>query len=142
MQWDKCLESDIPIIDHEHRELLNQLVRLMDESKPDRIRVMLTFLNEYVVKHFAHEQVLHKKSSYPKTVEHKAAHMDFLERVSLMEKQYDDEGDNLAMLQKIIETVSIWLKEHIMGQDREFADFYKGLAQNEKEWLGSFKYEP
>lgn len=138
MQWDKSLESDIPVIDHEHKELVCQLSNLLDESQPNRVQEMLDFLKDYVVKHFAHEQVIHKKCNYPRAAEHKQAHIDFIDRFNSLEELYLTKENDLKVLQTLIETVNNWLKEHIMGQDKEFAEYFKGLDSEQMETYGRF----
>ena len=128
MQWDRSLESDIPVIDHEHRELVEQISRLVDESNPEHIREMLDFLKEYVVKHFAHEQVMHRKLDYPKAAEHKATHVAFVNTFIELEEEYIEKGSNPEMLEKLTNILKDWLKEHIMGQDMDFSDYFKTLA--------------
>lgn len=128
MNWDSSLESNIPVIDHEHRELVEQLSRLVNESNPEHIQQMLDFLKEYVVKHFAHEQVMHRKLAYPKTDEHKATHVAFVSTFLELEEEYVEKGSNPEMLQKIVAILNDWLKNHIMGQDKDFADYVHALA--------------
>ena len=139
MEWDASLESDIEVIDHEHKELVGQLSHLMDESNQNRVEEMLGFLKRYVVQHFSHEQLMHKSSNYPKAAEHKQAHINFIDTFAVLEKQFYAEGSNLEMLQKVIEVVNTWLKEHIMGLDKEFAEYYKALNQTEEVAVEEFE---
>lgn len=125
MEWDINLESGIPVIDHEHKELFRQLSMLLDKNQQNRIAEMLDFLGEYVVRHFAHEQVMHNAHEYPKAAEHKAAHLAFIEKFNALEEQFAAEGNSLEMLQKVVAAVDAWLKRHIMGEDKEFAEYYK-----------------
>lgn len=127
MQWDESLESKIPVIDHEHKELVTQLASLMDESRPDRVREMLSFLKEYVIQHFAHEQLLHRSARYPKAHEHKIAHIDFISTFGDMEERFVAEGETPELAWAVGEAVTDWLKRHIMGEDREFAEYYNRL---------------
>lgn len=129
ISWDSALESGIPVIDYEHKELVEQLAALMDESRPDRVEAMLRFLKDYVVKHFAHEQVMHKSSGYPKAAEHKQAHTNFVNTFLDLEDEYFEKGSNSETLQKLTTVVSDWLLKHIMGQDMEFAEYYKAMIR-------------
>lgn len=124
MQFDKDLECGVPVIDHEHREMIRHLSDLMDETRENRIQEMLAFLKDYVVVHFAHEQLLHRDSRYPKAEEHKRIHKDFIQTFLDLEEEYHLKGNNPATLQRLIRVANDWLIEHIMGQDREFADYY------------------
>ena len=130
MLWDSSLESGVPIIDYEHQLLVGHLENLINESNPEQAREMLVFLADYVVKHFAHEQVLHRGSGYEKAEEHKVAHKDFVETIITLEEEYDDKGNDPEMLIKITDVVKDWLRDHIKGADMEFAEYYKEYVKN------------
>jgi hemerythrin len=131
MLWNKSLETGIPAIDEQHKELFRQVDILLDNSKQDRVAQTLKFLGAYVKKHFSDEQGLHLKSKYPKAEAHRKMHSDFVDAYVKMEKEYEPDGANkLQTLLKINKTVVDWLKNHIMIQDKDFAVYYK--AMNEK----------
>jgi hemerythrin len=122
------LETGIPAIDDQHKELFRQVDILLDNSKADRVPQTLKFLGEYVKKHFGDEQAMHLKSKYPKTAEHKKMHADFVAAYTKMVEEYTADSPNkLATLLKINKTVLDWLKHHIMIEDKDFATYYKGL---------------
>jgi hemerythrin len=128
MLWNKALETGIPTIDDQHRELFRQVDILLDTSKQDRVPQTLKFLGDYVKKHFNDEQTLHLKSKYPKTDAHRKMHADFVNAYVKMAKEYESDSTNkLATLLKINKTVVDWLKNHIMIEDKDFATYYKGL---------------
>jgi hemerythrin-like metal-binding protein len=131
MLWNKSLETGIPAIDDQHKELFRQVDILLDNSKQDRVTQTLKFLGSYVKKHFSDEQVLHLKSKYPKAEAHRKMHTDFESAFVKMEKEYEADGAGKPQtLLKINKTVVDWLKSHIMIQDKDFAAYYK--AMNEK----------
>lgn len=129
VSWHSSMESGIPIIDFEHKELVEQLAALIEESGADKVEEMLRFLKEYAVKHFAHEQVLHKNSGYPKAAEHKALHTAFVHAFVDLEEEYLEKGNNPEILQKLVAMVAEWLIKHIMGEDRKFAEYYAKVAK-------------
>lgn len=125
MYWDSSLECGISVIDQEHRELISRLQQLTHEPSPSVARSMLDFLSDYVVKHFAHEQVMHRQNEYPEADAHKEAHKDFVGRFLALEKKYDGEGGSPEMLREIVEFVGEWLRAHILGMDRDFSEYYR-----------------
>ena len=127
--WDKALECGIPSIDSEHKELFRQVGILMDESRSDRAATTLDFLSGYVVKHFTHEQIMHKASKYPASAAHKEMHDRFVVVYSSLRAEYERKGNNPETLIKIIKTIELWLRDHIMGMDCDFAEYYKKLNQ-------------
>ena len=74
----KDLETGNRIIDNEHRELLNAVNALLDACSAGKGRAQVSstvkFLNDYVDRHFAHEEQLQKQSGYPGYEAHHAFH--------------------------------------------------------------------
>ena len=72
------LETGNAIIDKEHRELIDAVNKLMDACSAgkgiDQINQTKKFLNDYVSRHFAHEEQLQQQSGYPGFTAHKAFH--------------------------------------------------------------------
>jgi hemerythrin len=129
MLWNSNLETGIPAIDAQHKELFRQVDILFDQSKKDRVPQTLKFLGEYVGKHFNDEQVLQAKSNYPKALAHKKMHTDFVAAFKKMKQEYDADPSSLTILLKINRAVADWLKNHIMIHDKEFAAYYKSLQK-------------
>ncbi len=129
MLWSKNLETGMPKIDEQHKELFRQVDILMDRGNEKRIPQTLEFLAGYVVRHFTDEQVLHVASRYPKALAHKQLHVDFVKKFKDLKKRYESEsgGNKLQLIMEINNVVIGWLKEHIMVHDKEFAAYYKGL---------------
>ena len=125
--WNKTLETGIPAIDDQHKELFRQVDVLFDNTEAERVPQMLEFLEKYVVKHFNDEQQLHLKAQYPKREQHKKMHVDFVAAFKKMKQSYDVDGAKLTVLLKINKSVGDWLKEHIMVHDKEFAKYCKSL---------------
>ena len=127
--WNQSLETGIPAIDAQHKELFRQVDILFDKNNKDRVPQTLKFLGEYVEKHFNDEQLLQLKSHYPKAIMHKKMHADFVTAFKKMKQEYDSGNGSLTVLLKINRAVSDWLKNHIMIHDKEFATYYKNLPK-------------
>ena len=125
--WNKSLETGIPAIDDQHKELFRQVGVLFDNTEADRVPQMLEFLEKYVEKHFSDEQQLHFKAKYPAREQHTKMHIDFAAAFKKMKQEYDAGGAKLAVLFKINKTVADWLRQHIMIHDKEFAKYCKSL---------------
>ena len=124
MIWNATLETGMPAIDDQHKELFRQARVLFDRENADRVTQTLDFLEKYVEKHFGDEQALHLKAQYPKLEPHKKMHAEFVIAFKKMQKEYEDEGHKLQVLLKINKTFSDWLTNHIMVHDKEFATYY------------------
>jgi len=121
------LETGLPKIDEQHKELFRQAEILLDKTKADRIPETIKFLGDYVVRHFIDEQGLQASVNYPKAGPHKELHNAFTARFGELKKKFEDSGDNLKfeVVMEINRVVVGWLKDHIMVHDREFADYHK-----------------
>ena len=129
MLWSDALETGIPKIDLQHKELFRQIDILMDRNNVDRIPGTLQCVGTYVIRHFSDEQVMHAASKYPNAEAHKKMHADFITKFKAMKKQYDEAGDKLEVILNINKMAIGWLKEHIMVQDKDFAKYYKNKTQ-------------
>lgn len=125
MLWNRTLETGIAKIDEQHKELFRQVDILVDRSQSERIPETLAFLGDYVIKHFRDEQAMHAASQYPRAEEHKKMHRDFVVKYQEMKKSYEGSGDKLTVVLNINKVVITWLKDHIMVQDKDFAQYYK-----------------
>ncbi len=133
MLWSKSFECGISAIDEQHKEIFRQVEVLTDVSNRERIPEMLDFLGQYVVNHFSTEEEMHLRYNYPKTEEHKAQHAAFIQTYLVLRKEYLASRGNLHQsLQaavKVNQAVFAWLREHIMGSDKEFSVYFKNLKK-------------
>lgn len=128
MLWNSTYETGIPIVDAQHKELFNQVEKLLDNSQANRINDTINFLEGYVVKHFSTEEKLQAQVGYAKMPQHKKAHANFIETFKQLKKEYQESGNNPIMAMKMTRTALNWLKEHIRGLDKEFAGVYLAMV--------------
>ena len=130
MEWARSYETGIKLVDQQHQELFRQVGVLLgddDKNKPvqERIEETLGFLGEYVLDHFGTEEKLMQMINYPKTVEHKKMHDDFVQTFLGLKQEYSTGNGSLPVLMKLSRVVLNWLKEHIMLQDKDFGEYYR-----------------
>jgi len=123
--WNETLETGMPAIDEQHKELFRQVEILFESDNVDRVTKTLDFLAKYVEKHFNDEQQLHQKTQYPKAELHKKMHLEFTNTYKTLKQDYDSSGAKLQVMLKINKIASEWLRNHIMVHDKEFAAYYK-----------------
>ena len=127
--WNARLETGIPKIDEQHKELFRQVGNLLDQTKAkaDRIPETLDFLGDYVIKHFTDEQGMQAAVRYPKAAAHKKMHTAFTSELKNLKKKFETAGDSLKfeVVTEINHTAINWLKDHIMVNDQEFAAYYR-----------------
>jgi len=126
--WNESLETGIPVIDNQHKELFRKLDILFYSTDSDRVSKTLEFFRKYVKKHFYNEQELQHKTQYPKADLHKKMRTDFIVAFREMKKEYDADRTQLPVLLRITRAIAGWLREHIMVHDKEFALYYKSLG--------------
>lgn len=129
MQWTKQLETGIPNIDEQHKELFRQIDVLLDMQRKDRIADTLDFFDGYVRKHFSDEQIMQATSHYPRAAEHKKYHEGFVTTFRELKGKYNKEGPTLTNKMAVNKTLIGWLKDHILVQDKDFAEFYRGTRK-------------
>jgi hemerythrin len=131
MQWADQFKIGIPKIDEQHKELFRQTEILLDRSKVDRVAETIQFLGDYVLRHFIDEQGMQAAVGYPKAEAHKKAHAAFAAKVGELKKQVEESSDDIKfnLATEINRTVIHWLKDHIMGHDKEFAVYYREHSQ-------------
>ncbi|MDR1481429.1 MAG: hemerythrin family protein [Synergistaceae bacterium] len=131
MLWTKNLETGIPTIDDQHKELFRQIDALLAVSGSDKERQVaeaLEFLDKYIVRHFGDEQKMHTQSRYPKAAEHKGYHDNYVVTFRQLKEKYNREGPTVGNNMAVNKSVVSWLKEHILVHDKDFADFYRKRA--------------
>ena len=125
MAWDKLLETGIPQIDMQHKELFRQVDSLLDIKNQNRFQETLSFLERYVVRHFGDEQRMQAESKYPKAAAHKTLHDNFVRTFGGLKEKFAREGHTATNNIELHKTTMSWLKDHILVQDKDFAEHYK-----------------
>lgn len=124
-EFTKELETGNRIIDNEHRELLNAVNALLDACGEGKGRARMgetvKFLNDYVDRHFAHEEQLQKQSGYPGYEAHHAFHEKYKQILREITAGMSGEA-SIADLAKLNGHVSL-LVSHIRTEDKKLGAF-------------------
>lgn len=125
--WMPEYNTDIEIIDQQHRLLVNLINDLHDayENGNDR-SVLLKILGKigiFAATHFAREEHLFEVHGYPHTEEHLEEHDYFEDMLFQFEDQY--KLGNQDMNSTAISFLSDWLVNHINGTDQDYVPFLK-----------------
>ena len=128
MEWNAALETHHPLIDEQHRALLeafNHLQVAMDKGRGlEEVRKTLVFLAQYTLLHFQMEADLMDAEQYPDLARHKRLHHDLVVKLSALMKRYEVEGP-AALTLSTMDFLGGWLVEHIQGEDVRLADFLR-----------------
>lgn len=116
--------TGIENIDKEHEKLFEIANRayetLMDEFIPDKYDYIVEILKEltdYATTHFRHEEEYMMSIRYKKLFSQKAAHNEFMEKISEYDLNQLDENQKDAIL-GILEFLNDWLIHHILESDK------------------------
>jgi len=138
VKWKESMASGEPIIDKQHKSLIDEINNLSvyisaDEIEMGKLRKTLHFLYEYVGKHFSYEEAYMKKHKFPGLEEHKKIHQSFVTfyedfQKELKEKCRSKNFDSSVvkeLLKKIQDYLADWLVKHIMGADQLYVKYIR-----------------
>jgi hemerythrin-like metal-binding protein len=129
IEWNETLEIGIKEIDNEHKSIISkfeELYQKMREGKGHQFyRELITFLDDYVNTHLAHEETYQKEIDYINYEAHKEKHDEFRH---ILEELKEEELDDItnAELIRINLLMKDWLVHHILEEDMKIGQFVKG----------------
>lgn len=114
------------LVDSQHRQLFTAVNQLMDACAQgkgrDQIESTVRFLTDYVTKHFADEERLQVKSSYPNYAGHKQFHEGYRRQLAQTAQTLLQEGATVKTLGALNQAVAV-LVTHIRTEDKRMAQF-------------------
>jgi len=121
--WNPKLETGIPDVDEQHRELVDAMGALaaaLAISDEAAVRNTLECLTHYALVHFEEEERWMRANQFSLLREHVAKHDQFITRVAAMTKDHAEEGTT-AVLRLRLQNALSWLEAHIADEDRDLA---------------------
>jgi hemerythrin len=132
--WKKDYETGNELVDGQHREIFRLVQQVLDmdtfSGRKEKIEAALSFLADYVVRHFSTEEALMNESEYPEMQQHTDEHKYLTNEVVKFMEFYSAEGSKISVSESMNNLVISWLNTHIKGSDKNFAGYYR-------EWLAS-----
>lgn len=131
MDWTRDLESGLPVIDEQHKRIVEFINELHDASQTGNIdetsHVMEGLLN-YTVTHFEFEEDLQEKAGYPFLKAHQRIHEIFMKKVAEIRAR-SNKGEDVA--QELLRLLKGWLASHIKGEDRDYVEAVKKIVESD-----------
>ncbi len=128
IDWSDDYSVKVQSIDKQHQklvELINSLHSAMKQGKgKEAIEIVIRDLISYTKVHFAHEESLMEKYSYPGFLKHKAVHDELVKQVMEIEKNFR-EGKTIIS-QDILNFLKRWLVDHILAADKQYSSLLTG----------------
>jgi hemerythrin-like metal-binding protein len=129
-EWGPRLQLDVPEMDSQHKHLIALMGKLEDLSTSNGARSAIEAafrdLGSACEKHFAEEERYMERAGYKELPSHKVIHRTLLEKFG---------AHHQAFLAKpgppepaLFEFLQFWLRSHISGVDRRYADHAHGKA--------------
>jgi hemerythrin len=127
LTWNEKMMLGIENIDNQHQRwitLINDLHEAMQQGKGSEVlnQTLAAMLN-YTSVHFADEERLLLKHSYPGYTQHKQLHDDFIKKIKDIQDRL--QKSHILLTMEIMKPLRDWLTHHIQNVDRQYAPFLK-----------------
>jgi hemerythrin-like metal-binding protein len=128
IEWSDSLAIGIPLIDQQHKDLINNINELIEAIRTSKgqehIQKITAFLEDYVVRHFNDEDVLMQEYKYPGYSAHKSLHLKFIEAFNALKEELRDKPDKgLYLVFRVQTLVMDWFVNHIVKVDKQLGVF-------------------
>lgn len=127
--WQESLRIGIPLIDFQHKQLLDQLDQLSEalQTKQDlkEIKLLLSFLDMYVNNHFGYEESCMELHKCPVACNNKTAHMQFVRVLNEIRGEIEQNRSFPLIANRINLDLINWFVNHIRGIDSKLAGSVK-----------------
>jgi hemerythrin len=119
--WNPRLETGIPEIDQQHKQIFSRFDRLVrdmvDQRGAEAAAEILRYLPEYTERHFATEEKLMLAWEYPDIETHRKQHEEFRQTLAEMARAFSATPGKLTYAHHIQRTLVDWLHNHILEHD-------------------------
>lgn len=128
VEWSERLELGDPVVDSEHRYLVELINNLHEQQArgalQENLARVFTHLAHYVRVHFANEEALMAAVGYPQLKEHREQHRQLLkESMALSERYMEGRG---AVTEDTLAFLRAWTFDHIAESDMKIRDYWGG----------------
>ncbi len=127
IEWNPALQLGVEEMDRQHRQLVKILSELHNSMlsgghQRDLMRVMEELI-QYTKYHFATEERLMAEAGYPGLASHRLKHQALTAKVEGYANEVIKGRATVSL--RILQFLKDWLGKHILGTDKEFAEFAK-----------------
>jgi len=131
IEWNESFSVGIEEIDEQHQTLIDMINDLIEMSKngepPETMAYMVVRMSNYSMLHLDTEEELLRNISYPEYNEHLKLHNDYRLTVENICK-----AENFGITpvpDTILEYLNRWWTNHILVEDKRYAEFLKSKEQ-------------
>lgn len=127
LTWSDYFSVGVTKIDNQHKELINTLNELNDAMRnrqgKEVLETILSKLTDYTVEHFSTEEELMEKFNFEHLKAHKDEHIQFVNKVTEFIEGFKE--GRLMLSIDIMNFLSDWVKNHILGSDKKYVECFK-----------------
>jgi len=125
--WDSYYSIGYDLIDEQHKKLIDLINELyasfIKGNAKEKAPLILEEMIKYTDYHFKTEEKFFEKYNYIETDEHKIIHKSFVDKAVELKTGVD--SGKVTVSYDIMNFLRKWLLEHILGEDKKFAAFFK-----------------
>ena len=128
--FDESLKTGITDIDIQHNflfEAINSLENISLLESNDDMWLTLCKIEQFTQNHFKTEENYMLKYKYPDTQEHITQHNSFLDKYTLLKKDFEEEGLSENYLINLRMFLSGWIIDHYTNTDVKMAEFLRSF---------------
>lgn len=127
--WKAKYLVDNPVIDKQHRELVNIINELYDaiKDKGDIDYAFITYkeLMNYTETHFSEEEEILRKANYPDLERHIKTHQKLKAKVIELKEHFEEDKKEICLETFLF--LKSWITDHILAEDTKYAPFIKDI---------------
>ncbi|HJP21228.1 MAG TPA: bacteriohemerythrin [Alphaproteobacteria bacterium] len=128
LPWSEKYSVGVETVDNDHHrlfELINEFHAALGSGQAPRVvKTTLQELADYVRQHFEREEEVMTAARYPDLARHKEMHARLRRAVEATQMSYDVAA-RMFDFQSFLGFLQSWLTNHILVEDRKFAEFSK-----------------
>ena len=128
IKWNDQLSVKNAKIDSQHQTLINMINDLHDSmmagKSKDVMQKTIQGLVRYAKEHFSTEEQMFLQYGYADAADHEKEHRKFIETIDGFSNDFSSGKIGLSI--EVMNFLSDWLKNHIMGCDRKYVPFFAG----------------
>lgn len=126
--WHEKYSVDNEEIDRQHKTLFAIANNLPDEMNETIVGKMVPKLYGYVLTHLMEEEDYMVKTGYPGIAEHARIHGRLIVRLNRMVSEGINSNEELIEFKRFVHE---WVSNHIIHEDKAFADYLRKKAGND-----------
>ena len=132
INWNDSLSVNVAELDEQHKQLIRLINEFCDAVTQKRSKeaqvILLGGLAAYTKTHFATEERYFARFGYPGAAAHRKEHDELVQQVADIRRRVEE--GRLVVSIEILNFLTRWLNEHILGSDKQYSAFFnaKGLV--------------